>query len=167
MTGEFCVRIVQSSVTLEAARARSSSRRAKVCVPPPGNFIVTRAAHSGSVHAFSESGAQSLSLNVVPQTTNSLRTTIGADLGSSIGLCNEKKLDVAVRLGWQHELANTGRPITAAFAGAPGNSFTVFDATPARDAAIVAFQAITTIAEATQVYLRYDGGVGGGNLPKP
>ena len=96
------------------------------------------------------------------QTTNSLRTTIGADLGSSIGLGNDKKLDVAVRLGWQHELADTGRPITAAFAGAPGNSFTVFGATPTRDAAIVGFQATTTIAEATQVYLRYDGGVGGG-----
>jgi uncharacterized protein with beta-barrel porin domain len=34
----------------------------------------------------------------------------------------------AVRLGWQHEFADTGRPITAAFAGAPGNSFTVFGA---------------------------------------
>jgi outer membrane autotransporter protein len=65
-------------------------------------------------NAFSESGAQSLSLNVAQQTTNSLRTTIGADLASSIGLGNEKKLDVAVRLGWQHELADTGRPITAA-----------------------------------------------------
>ena len=68
----------------------------------------------------------------------------------------------AVRLGWQHEFADTGRPITAAFAGAPGNSFTVFGATPARDAAVVGFQAMTTIAQATQVYLRYDGGVGGG-----
>ena len=119
------------------------------------------------MHAFSKLGAQSLSLNVVPQTTNSLRTTIGADLGSSIGLGNEKKLDVAVRLGGQHELANTGRPITAAFAGAPVNSFTVFGATSARDAATIGFQAITTIAKATQVHLRYDGGVGGGNLPKP
>jgi outer membrane autotransporter protein len=113
-------------------------------------------------NAFSESGAQSLSLNVAQQTTNSLRTTIGADLGSSIGLGNERKLDLAVRLGWQHELADTGRPITAAFAGAPGNSFTVFGATPTRDAAVVGFQATTTIAAATQVYLRYDGDVGGG-----
>jgi hypothetical protein len=77
-------------------------------------------------------------------------------------LGDEKKLDLAVRLGWQHEFADTGRPITAAFAGAPGNSFTVFGATPARDAAIVGLQATTTVAEATQVYLRYDGGVGGG-----
>jgi outer membrane autotransporter protein len=102
------------------------------------------------------------SLNVAQQTTNSLRTTIGADLGSSIGLGNERKLDLAVRLGWQHEFADTGRPITAAFAGAPGNSFTVFGATPARDSAVVGFSAMTNIAEATQIYLRYDGGIGGG-----
>jgi outer membrane autotransporter protein len=113
-------------------------------------------------NAFSESGAQSLSLNVAQQTTNSRRTTIGADLGSSIGIGNDKKVDFAVRLGWQHEFADTGRPITAAFAGAPGNSFTVFGATPARDSAVVGLQATTTIAAATQVYLRYDGAVGGG-----
>ena len=59
-------------------------------------------------------------------------------------------------------LQQTGRPITAAFAGALGNSFTVFGATPARDSAVVGLQASTTIAPATQVYLRYDGGVGGG-----
>jgi outer membrane autotransporter protein len=113
-------------------------------------------------NAFSESGAQSLSLNVAQQTTNSLRTTVGADLASSIAIGNERKLDLAVRLGWQHEFADTGRPITAAFAGAPANGFTVFGATPARDSAVVGFQASTTIAEATQVYLRYDGAMGGG-----
>ena len=96
------------------------------------------------------------------QTTNSQRTTIGADLGSSIGLGSERKLDLAVRLGWMHEFADVARPITAAFAGASGNSFTVFGATPARDSAVVGLQVSTNVAEATQVYLRYDGGVGGG-----
>jgi outer membrane autotransporter protein len=110
----------------------------------------------------SRSQARSRSASTWRSRANSLRTTIGADLGSSIGLGNERKLDLAVRLGWQHELADTGRPITAAFAGAPGNSFTVFGATPTRDAAVVGFQATTTIAAATQVYLRYDGDVGGG-----
>ena len=38
----------------------------------------------------------------------------------------------------------------------------MFGATPARDAAVIGLQAMTNIAEATQVYLRYDGGVGGG-----
>ena len=82
--------------------------------------------------------------------------------GSSIGLGNERKLDLAVRLGWMHEFADTGRPITAAFAGAPGNSFTVFGATPLRNAAVVGLQATTTIAAATQIYLRYDGEIATG-----
>ena len=99
---------------------------AAATITPFGRFQIS----STTQNAFSESGAQSLSLNVAQQTTNSQRTTIGADLGSSIGLGNERKLDLAVRLGWMHEFADTGRPITAAFAGAPGNSFTVFGATP-------------------------------------
>jgi autotransporter-associated beta strand protein len=131
---------------------------AQASITPFGRLQIS----SVTQNAFSESGAQSLSLNVAQQTTNSLRTTIGADLAGAIVLGNERKLDLAVRFGWQHEFADTGRPITAAFAGAPGNSFTVFGATPARDSAVVGFQATTTIAEATQVYLRYDGGVGGG-----
>ena len=61
-----------------------------------------------------------------------------------------------------HEFANVARPITAAFAGAPGNSFTVFGATPLRNAAVVGLQATTTIAAATQIYLRYDGEIATG-----
>jgi uncharacterized protein with beta-barrel porin domain len=50
----------------------------------------------------------------------------------------------------------------AAFAGAPGNGFTVYGATPARDAAVLGFQASTAVAQAISLYLRYDGEVGGG-----
>ena len=126
---------------------------AAATITPFGRFQIS----STTQNAFSESGAQSLSLNVAQQTTNSQRTTIGADLASSIGLGNERKLDLAVRLGWMHEFADVARPITAAFAGAPGNSFTVFGATPLRNAAVIGLQASTTIAQATQIYLRYDG----------
>jgi outer membrane autotransporter protein len=131
---------------------------AAATITPFGRFQIS----SVTQNAFSESGAQSLSLNVAQQTTNSQRTTIGADLGSSIGLGNERKLDLAVRLGWMHEFADVARPITAAFAGAPGNSFTVFGATPLRNAAVVGLQATTTIAPATQIYLRYDGEIATG-----
>ncbi len=131
---------------------------AAATITPFGRLQVS----SVTQNAFSESGAQSLSLNVAQQTTNSLRTTLGADLASSIGLGNARTLDLALRLGWQHEFADTGRPITAAFAGAPGNSFTVFGATPIRDSAILGFSATTAVADATQIYLRYDDGVGGG-----
>ena len=113
-------------------------------------------------NAFSESGAQSLSLNVARQTTNSLRTTLGADLGGAISIGNGRTADLALRLGWMHEFADTGRPITAAFAGAPGNSFTVFGATPLRNSAVVGFSATTAIAQATSLYLRYDGEIASG-----
>jgi fibronectin-binding autotransporter adhesin len=99
---------------------------------------------------------------VAQQTTNSQRTTIGAGLGSSIFFSEDKKIDFAVRLGWMHEFANVARPITAAFAGAPGDSFTVFGATPLRNSAVVGLQATTHIAAATQIYLRYDGEIASG-----
>ena len=83
--------------------------------------------------AFNEGGANSLSLDVQSQTTTSLHTIFGADLAGSIGLGNTRTLDLDFRLGWQHEYANTGRPITSSFAGAPGLAFTVYGATPATD----------------------------------
>jgi autotransporter-associated beta strand protein len=114
-------------------------------------------------NAFTESGAGSLNLTVAQQTTNSLRTVFGAELASSIGLGNQRQLDLALRLGWQHEFADTARPVTASFAGAPTASFTVYGATPTRDAAIIGLSAGTTIAEATQLYLRYDGMLASGS----
>ncbi|SEP36913.1 autotransporter-associated beta strand repeat-containing protein [Rhodospirillales bacterium URHD0017] len=110
-----------------------------------------------SQNAFMESGANALNLNVAQQTTNSVRTVLGAELGSTIG-----SFGLSLRLGWQHEYAYTGRPVTASFAGAPSASFTVYGATPTRDAAIVGFSAMTNIAAATQLYLRYDGELGSG-----
>ena len=65
-------------------------------------------------------------------------------------------------MGWLQEFDDTSWPISAAFVGAPGNGFTVCGATPARDSAVLGFQARTAIAEATSIYLRYDGEVGGG-----
>ena len=126
---------------------------AAATITPFGRLQVS----SVTQNAFTESGAQSLSLNVAQQTTNSLRTTIGADLRGSIGLGNERKLDLAVRLGWQHEFADTGRPITAAFAGAPGNSFTVFGATPRAMPPWSACRPPPPSPRRPQVYLRYDG----------
>jgi len=117
---------------------------------------------STTQNAFTESGASSLNLNVAQQTTNSVRTVLGAEFGSSIPLGSERALALSLRLGWQHEFANTGRLITASFSGAPTASFTVYGATPTRDAAIVGLSAGATVAEATQLYLRYDGMLGSG-----
>ncbi|MFZ5779655.1 MAG: autotransporter outer membrane beta-barrel domain-containing protein [Pseudomonadota bacterium] len=111
---------------------------------------------------FSEWGANSISLNVQQQITNSLRSTLGAELAGAIPMGSGKTLDLALRLGWLHEYAYTGRPITTAFAGAPAAQFTVYGATPQRDAAAIGFSAATQVAEATQLYMRYDGDIGAG-----
>ncbi len=109
-------------------------------------------------NAFSETGADSLNLTVGQQTTNSLRATLGTDLGVTWG-----KVDVGLRLGWIHEYADTSRPMTASLAGAPGTPFTVFGATPQRDSAAIGLSAKAHIAETTEFYARYDGEVGGGS----
>lgn len=113
-------------------------------------------------NAFSEWGANALSLNVAQQTTNSLRSTLGADLAASIALDAGRSVDLGLRLGWLHEYADTARPITTAFAGAPSAAFTVWGATPQRDSAVIGFSAATAVASNAQLYLRYDGEVGGG-----
>ncbi|MFZ5779060.1 MAG: autotransporter outer membrane beta-barrel domain-containing protein [Pseudomonadota bacterium] len=114
-------------------------------------------ASSTSQNAFTESGAGSLNLNVSRQTTNSLRTVLGAEAAATLPLGSERALRVTFRLGWQHEHANNGRPVTASLAGAPANPFTVYGAMPQRDSVIVGFSAATNLAAATALYLRYDG----------
>jgi autotransporter-associated beta strand protein len=112
--------------------------------------------------AFTESGASSLSLNVAQQITNSARTVLGAELAGTIDAGWRDKLALQFRLGWAHEYADTSRPVTASFAGAPGAAFTVFGAAPQRDAATIGLAANTNIAERTALYFRYDGEVGNG-----
>ena len=50
-------------------------------------------------NAFTESGADSVNLNVAQQTTNSVRTVLGAEFGSSIPLGSEGALGISLRLG--------------------------------------------------------------------
>ena len=137
---------------------------AAATVTPFGRLQVSTVTQNG----FSEWGsANSLNLNVAQQTTNSLRSTFGAELAGAIGLGDTKRS--IWRFGWAGctTIADTGRPITAAFAGAPSNAFTVYGATPQRDAAIIGFSASTAIAAATSIYLRYDGAIGSGNDNHP
>ncbi|TBR29594.1 MAG: autotransporter domain-containing protein [Reyranella sp.] len=108
-------------------------------------------------NGFTESGADSLNLSVQQQTVNSLRSTIGMDLAATFS-----RTTIGLRLGWQHEFADTSRPMTASFSGSPGTPFTVFGATPQRDSAVLGLGATFQVADATEVSLRYDGEVGGG-----
>lgn len=113
-------------------------------------------------NAFSENGAGSLNLNVAQQSTHSVRTVLGTELAGAVDAGWRDKLAMQFRLGWAHEYADTSRPVTASFAGAPTLGYTVFGAPQPRDGVVLGLAANTAIAEATQIYLRYDGEVGNG-----
>ena len=117
---------------------------------------------TNSQYGFTESGAGALSLTVAPQTTGSARSVLGAELAGAFGPEGREKLAVQTRLGWAHEYADTTRPVTAAFAGAPGANFTVFGAAPQRDTATLSLAANTAVAQGVSLYARYDGEVGNG-----
>jgi uncharacterized protein with beta-barrel porin domain len=117
--------------------------------------------YTGTQNAFSENGAQSLNLNVAAQTTNSLRSVLGAQLGGGVDMGWREKLMAQFRLGWSHEYADTTRPVSAALAGAPTVPFTTYGASLQRDGVVVGVSANTAVAEATSVYLRYEGNISG------
>jgi uncharacterized protein with beta-barrel porin domain len=139
----------------------------KIAVAPSfGGFVTPFARLQGvtsTQNAFSETGADSLNLNVAAQTTNSLRTVFGALLGAAIDAPWHDELNLVFRLGWSHEYADLSRPVTASFAGAPALGFTTQGAQAPRDGAVVGFGAYTQVAEHTNVYLRYDGDLAGGD----
>jgi autotransporter-associated beta strand protein len=117
--------------------------------------------YTGTQNGFTETGAQSLNLTVAQQTTNSLRSVLGAQLGGAVDLGWRDKLALQVRLGWSHEYANTARPVTATLGGAPLMPFTTYGIAPQRDGAVVGFSANTAVAEGTSLYLRYEGNISG------
>ena len=117
--------------------------------------------YTGAQNGFTETGAQSLNLTVAGQTTNSLRSVLGAQVGGAIDLGWREKLALQFRLGWSHEYADTARPVTATLAGAPLMPFTTYGVAPTRDGAVLGFSANTAVADATSVYLRYEGNVSG------
>jgi outer membrane autotransporter protein len=117
--------------------------------------------YTGAMNGFTENGAQSLNLTVAGQTTNSLRSVLGAQLGGAIDLGWREKLALQFRLGWSHEYASTDRPVTATLAGAPLMPFTTYGISPTRDGALVGFSANTAIADGMSAYLRYEGNISG------
>jgi len=116
-------------------------------------------AATATQNAFTESGAGSLDLSVAAQTTNSLRSVLGAQVGGAMDLGWREKLAMQFKLGWGHEYADTGRPVTASFVGAPALPFTTYGAAPQRDSVVLGLSANTAIADATSVYFRYEGDI--------
>ncbi|WP_170921137.1 autotransporter outer membrane beta-barrel domain-containing protein [Enhydrobacter aerosaccus] len=118
-------------------------------------------AYTGTQNGFSETGAQSLNLSVASQTSNSLRSVLGAQVNGAVDLGWREKLGLQIRLGWSHEYASTSLPVSATLAGAAGQSFTTYGVSPQRDGMLLGFAVGTAIADATSLYARYEGIVSG------
>jgi hypothetical protein len=84
---------------------------------------------------------------VAAQTTSSLRSVLGAQLGGSVDVGLREKLLTQFRLGWSHEYAATTRPVSAALAGAPTVPFTTSGASPQRDGTMVGVSANAVVAD--------------------
>jgi autotransporter-associated beta strand protein len=134
----------------------------KVDLGLPANAYVTPFARlegsTATQAGFTETGANSLDLTVQQQATNSLRTVFGAQFGGTIA----DKVDFRLQAGWSHEYADTSRPVTASFAGAPAFPYTVQGATTPRDGAILGIAAGMKVADQASLYARYDGDIEGG-----
>ena len=112
-------------------------------------------------NGFTEWGADALNLAVAGQATSSLRTVLGAELTAAYRVGWQAPLALQVRVGWAHDYADMARPVTAAFAAAPGASFTVLGATPPRDSATIGIGLSTVFGDHYRLFLRYEGDVAG------
>ena len=76
--------------------------------------------YTATQNAYTETGAQSLNLNIAGVTTTSLRSVLGAVLGANMNVGWRSPIAGQLRLGWSHEYGNVDRPVLASFAGASG-----------------------------------------------
>ncbi|MBS0548343.1 MAG: autotransporter domain-containing protein [Proteobacteria bacterium] len=97
-----------------------------------------------------------LSLIVQPQTTVSVRSTLGGQFGTSFQANDDTTLSPRLRLGWAHEF-NTERTSTAALNLLPGATFTVTGAPPAADALIIGLGLDIDLSKMIRVFAQFDG----------
>ena len=110
-----------------------------------------------------ESGAQSLDLNVFQQTTNSQRTTIGADLAGAIGIGDEQEARSGISAGLDARVCRYRPADHGGFCRRTGERLhRVRRPAGSATAAVLGLSAMANIAAATQLYLRYDGEVATG-----
>ncbi len=111
--------------------------------------------------SFTETGAGALNLNVDGQTTTSVRSILGFQVDHDLNLGFANPIGLLARAGWAHEYADTTRPMTASFAGAPGAGFTVDGAQIARDSAVLALGATAKLTQNLSFLIRYDADLNG------
>lgn len=99
----------------------------------------------------------STGLIVQPQTTVSVRSTIGGQFSTSLRAGDDAAvLTPRVRLAWAHEF-DTERTSTSALSLLPGATFTVNGAPPAADALVLGIGFDLDINKAVRLFAQFDG----------
>jgi outer membrane autotransporter protein len=117
--------------------------------------------YTATQNAYTETGAQSLNLSVAGVTTNSLRSVLGAVVGANMNVGWRSPIAGQLRLGWSHEYGNVDRPVTSSFVGVSSLPFTTFGVSPQRDGVLMGLSLNTDVADATSLYLKYEGTISG------
>ena len=118
-------------------------------------------AYTGTQNGFSETGAQSLNLTVAQQTTNSLRSVIGAQLGGAMTSAGARSWRCSSGWAGATSMPTSARPVTATLRRRAAMPFTTFGVAPQRDGACWASRPTRRSPTATSIYLRYEGNISG------
>ncbi|WP_216857624.1 autotransporter domain-containing protein [Burkholderia sp. S171] len=110
---------------------------------------------------FTETGADSVNLAVSGNTTNSMRSLLGAQWRKDVDWLG-RALSLNGQLAWAHQYGTQTQAINARFEGASDSGFTVHGSGPARDMTQVGLGARVELGRQIHAFLRYDGEFGGG-----
>ncbi len=133
-------------------------------IAPYGGLTVQALQQSGYTETsrnVSTGGPGMLGLTVQPQTTTSVRSTLGMQFVTAIHANDDNVLRPWLKLGWAHEF-NTNRSATATLSTVlPGAPFTVTGAQPQADALIVRAGFDLDLGNMVRLYGQFDGDFSG------
>src|SRR5262245_6532665 len=133
--------------------SRDSKKSGRDAFPSPGSTFCIAACHCAT-------GLAGFALNYNVETTTDVRSELGARFDSRSAFATGMLLILRGRAAWAYEF-DRDRSITSAFEILPTTSFTVFGATPARDAALVSAGAELRFANGFSALAKFDGEFGG------
>ena len=133
-------------------------------IAPYGGLTVQALQQSGYTETsrnVSTGGPGMLALTVQPQTTTSVRSTLGMQFVTAIHANDDNVIRPWLKLGWAHEF-NTNRSATATLSTVlPGAPFTVTGAEPLADALIVRAGFDLDLGGMVRLYGQFDGDFSG------
>jgi len=105
--------------------------------------------------SFTESGAPGLDLSVADQSVNSLVSALSVHLSHQFVRKSSHPFTLGIRMAWQHELSDINSVVSADFAEASGNPFTVQGTPRARNAAALGLDGHMVLYKNLQAFADY------------